>query len=379
MALAPSVRARPLELQRRVAQARATAIQLGQDIPVAQQLALAVDHPKQTRVAPHELDGRYTRAAWLLPAELHQDRWTHATREAYLAAAKNRPPPRGEAYASGVAACLAHEAETPLVHAAPEGEVVAGRGGFVGLRPSVRPTLRSRPQSARGEAWFGRPQLLQTHAREAGADAGRATSVRDRTLWGMAGLETRHVAPAGGTRPPGPVLLFDCAFEHFPIDAPHPVRTLATLYYYTEDDSIQINLPRAAGANQPNEFGDRRGCVFLKRARVLKRDGSLAVRLDRDLNVGSTVEIHARRFEIVGCDANTRAVLSRLHPAVPEDAPAPSSEKAGWARTGDEARRGVGVPVPRPGLEFAFGMQGSRHLHTGRPRARAASAELSSY
>lgn len=377
MALAPSVKAYPLGLQR-MAEVRAAAVrQNGQDLSVPAQLALAVE-PKRTRVAPHTLDERYTRAAWLLPAELHQDRWTHATRDAYIAAAKGARPPRGEDFASGVAACLAHDGATPLVGRAPDAEIVPGRGGVVGLRPAVRPTLRERPASARGDASFGRAQLCQA---QPGARGGAGTSVRDRKLWAMAGLGRAADPPAaGGARGPTGVLRFDCAFDHFPIDAPFPVRAPATLYYYLEDDSIQINLnkdPFAAreggDGGGPNAYGDSRGRVLLKRACVLGADGSLALRLERDLNVGASVRIHGRAYEVTGCDASTRALLQKLHAHVPPDAPAPLSDKGGRARTGDEARRGVGVPLPNPqhGLA-AFGLQGSRHLHT----ATAARAPL---
>ncbi|KAG8463012.1 hypothetical protein KFE25_001785 [Diacronema lutheri] len=240
MANAPTIRARQLLLQQRLEETRRTALHArGQDLTVPAQLALAVE-PKRTRVAPHELDGRYTRAAWLLPAELHQDRWTHATRDAHLAAAKAAAPPRGEDFASGVAACLAHDGATPLVSRRADAEIVAGLGGHVGLRPSVRPTLRARPQSARGEADFCRPQLCRARP---GTTIG-AGHVRDRTLWAMAALDARHAPPAGGARGDGGVLRFDCAFDHVSIGATRAVRAPATLLYYLEDDSVQINLPK---------------------------------------------------------------------------------------------------------------------------------------
>jgi hypothetical protein len=275
--------------------------------------------PKRTRVTPHVIDERYTRAAWLRPTELHQSRWTHATRDAYLERAKGAPArlPAGADFASGMGAMLTHDEATPLVHRFAEPELVGGRGGYVGLRPNVRPTLRERPQSARGAADFCRPQLCQVRP-GAGVDAGH---VRDRTLWRMAGLELRDAAPAGALRRAGGVLRFDVLFEHQPIDQPRSIATAAKLLYYLEDDSVQINLPADpfdTGAT-PNEFGLRGGRVFLRRARVVDGEGALALDVGRDLALGKTVTIHGRAFALVDCDAFTREFLERLHGGEPAE------------------------------------------------------------
>ncbi|KAJ1639520.1 hypothetical protein T492DRAFT_935659 [Pavlovales sp. CCMP2436] len=366
MALAPSVRSRPL----------------------AQALGLAAES-KRTAVDPHVLDDRYTRAAWLQPNELHQSRWTQATRDAYLANAKRATLPAGTDCASGVAACLTQDSDLPLVRLENEQELVRGRGGIPGLRQTVRPTLRERPPSARGAAEHCRPQLCQVRP---GTVGGAGNDVRDRTLWQMAGLSARDPAPAGGVRRQGGVLRFDCAFDYQPLDARYAIRAPATLLFYLEDDSLQINLPKDpdfappqsltfiyqvafgkqdAPKSLPNEYGDRRGRVWLKRARILESDGSLVVRADRDLNIGRTVQIHARTYEILGCDAYTRGLLERLHGHVPADLPAPHSEtRDGGARTGVEARRGVGLALPAADARVSssdarYGLQASRHLYTG--------------
>lgn len=318
------------------------------------------DEPKRTAVEPHEIDGRYTRAAWNRPHELHQSRWTHGTREEYVRRARAAGPPAGTDYASGVAACLTHELGTPLIHRHVEG-LVPGYGCVFGLRPPRDPAP---PDTLDGGAFHRRPQLCQKRPHTVG-DAG---VVRDRALWTAAGLATNRTTPARPRQLSGAVLAFDVAFDHQPIDQPRALRIGAVLLYYLDDDSVQINLPLDPFADAaPNEYGERRGRVFLRRAPLLRADGSPALRL-AELNVGANVTVHGRALDIVGCDPFTRSFLEDFYGGaerVPADGPLPLAAKAGRARTGNEARRGVGAELARADEVGPFGWHASRLLRTG--------------
>jgi hypothetical protein len=72
------------------------------------------------------------------------------------------------------------------------------------------------------------------------------------------------------------------------------------IYYYLEDDSMQIVEPKQENSGVPQ--GN-----FMKRHRVPKSEDDYFT--INNLNVGSVIELYGRTFHINGCNESTRAFL----------------------------------------------------------------------
>ena len=72
------------------------------------------------------------------------------------------------------------------------------------------------------------------------------------------------------------------------------------LYYYLEDDTIQVNEPKVDNSGVPQG-------VFLRRNPVQKEDGSYY--RPRDFVIGSEVTLVSRTFRVADCDKHTRNYL----------------------------------------------------------------------
>jgi len=106
------------------------------------------------------------------------------------------------------------------------------------------------------------------------------------------------------------VLRFNCYFKEAVTESRienYRVRN-CVLYYYLEDDSMHVSEPKVENSGIPQ--GERKGTVFLKRHRVPKPDGGFYG--VADINVGTTIELYGRVFQVTDADNFTRNFLANL-------------------------------------------------------------------
>ncbi|KAJ3334492.1 EF-hand domain-containing member C2 [Gonapodya sp. JEL0774] len=96
----------------------------------------------------------------------------------------------------------------------------------------------------------------------------------------------------------------------------HRIRKV-NIYFYLEDDTIQVTEPRA------NNSGLMQGTLIRRHRIPLPNTEDGQHHTITDLNVGKEVTLYARTFKIVGCDGFTREFLTALNLTVPENTDSP--------------------------------------------------------
>jgi len=82
----------------------------------------------------------------------------------------------------------------------------------------------------------------------------------------------------------------------------HRIRKIL-VNFYLEDGTMHVAEPKQENSGIPQG-------VFIKRHRIIKSDGSA---FDiKDLNIGKTIEVYGRTYNIVDCDGFTRRYLAEL-------------------------------------------------------------------
>lgn len=80
------------------------------------------------------------------------------------------------------------------------------------------------------------------------------------------------------------------------------------IYFYLEDNSIQINEPKIINSGVPQG-------AFLKRQKVLRADGSGQHLGIFDFQIGQNVEIFGKNIHVNDCDQYTREFYENIgHP-----------------------------------------------------------------
>ena len=106
---------------------------------------------------------------------------------------------------------------------------------------------------------------------------------------------------------------------------------LVTIFYYLEDDSMQLNESKQDNSGIPQG-------TFIRRHRFPKPDGDYYTPMD--IKVGEEFEIYGKKIIITDCDDFTRAYYAKNdaeQPYTEVDAPADSFEKTQMAQTVTDA------------------------------------------
>jgi len=109
-----------------------------------------------------------------------------------------------------------------------------------------------------------------------------------------------------------------------------------TIYFYLEDESIQVLETRTTNSGMPQG-------AFIKRHRIPKADGTPFT--ISDLNVGVQVKIYGRDFRITGCDEFTRKFLLRSGIDVGAEEEIPGNPHDAHVKS--LLRKGPGRPDPK--------------------------------
>ena len=99
------------------------------------------------------------------------------------------------------------------------------------------------------------------------------------------------------------VLRFYAYFKEGVVERPDETWRLrkCTMYYYLEDDTLQVSEPKVDNSGLPQG-------IFLRRHRVKNAEGDGVT--FKDLVVGTDLELYSRVFHIIGCDGFTREFLA---------------------------------------------------------------------